>query len=347
MFKYRHQIKLFLTVIVAGLGFFITPLGFSCSLVLKNDSHPAVMVGRNMDWLEDTEVNLYVYPQGMLRKGLASGNSLNWQSRYGSIVAVAYDTLDPVSTDGINERGLSAHILSLAESDFGERDEKLPGLSILLWVQYYLDNFQTVDEAVRFTQSNSFQVIPYYFPKVQRLIKLHLALEDASGDSAIIEYIDGKANIYHDKSYRVLTNSPTYDKQLANLKLYKGFGGDKPLPGSTTPIDRFVRAAYYSSYLGDTESVQEEMHGVLSVMANVSQPYGTPTAERPIISPTLWRTVSDLTHKTYYFNSTSRFNIIWASLDKFNLNPGNSVKKLDLVHLNNLAGDVSADFTPV
>jgi len=37
----------------------------------------------------------------------------------------------------------------------------------------------------------------------------HLALADASGDSAIFEYISGKLVIHHDRKYTVMTNSPT------------------------------------------------------------------------------------------------------------------------------------------
>jgi choloylglycine hydrolase len=44
---------------------------------------------------------------------------------------------------------------------------------------------------------------------------LHLSLSDATGDSAILEYINGKLVIHHGSQYRVMTNSPTFDQQLA------------------------------------------------------------------------------------------------------------------------------------
>jgi len=34
----------------------------------------------------------------------------------------------------------------------------------------------------------------------------------------------------HDRRFTVMTNEPTYDKQIENLKQYRSFGGDKPLP---------------------------------------------------------------------------------------------------------------------
>jgi len=59
---------------------------------------------------------------------------------------------------------------------------------------------------------------------------MHLVIGDRAGDSAIIEIINGKPEIYHGRAYRVMTNSPTYDKQLPELKRYQGFGGQKPPP---------------------------------------------------------------------------------------------------------------------
>ena len=79
-------------------------------------------------------------------------------------------------------------------------------------------------------------ILPNGFPTL-----VHISLEDRTCDSAVIEYLAGKATIHHDRRFTVMTNEPTYDKQIENLKRYRTFGGDKPLPGERTPTDRFVR----------------------------------------------------------------------------------------------------------
>jgi len=116
------------------------------------------------------------------------------------------------------------------------------------WVQYFLDNFATVAEAVEAQKSNPFQIesliLPNGFPTL-----VHLSIADKSGDSAVIEYVGGKAKVYHDRRFIVMSNEPTYDKQIQNLRQYRTFGGEKPLPGERTPTDRFVRAAYYTENL--------------------------------------------------------------------------------------------------
>ena len=94
-------------------------------------------------------------------------------------------------------------------------DDKQPALSISLWAQYVLDNYATVEEAVADLEKNPLVVATDNVPGQDRLATLHLSLSDASGDSAIIEYIDGKQVIHHNRKYQVMTNSPIYEKQLA------------------------------------------------------------------------------------------------------------------------------------
>ena len=42
-----------------------------------------------MDWLEDMQSNLYIFPRGMARGGDMGEKSLKWTSKYGSVIAAA------------------------------------------------------------------------------------------------------------------------------------------------------------------------------------------------------------------------------------------------------------------
>ena len=95
-----------------------------------------------------------------------------------------------------------------------------------------------------------------------------------------------------------MTNSPTFDKQLEGLKKYKGFGGEEELPGSVKAADRFVRAAFYLGRLPELKNQRQAVAGVLSVMRNVGQPFGTSKADESNTSQTIWRTVADFTNGT-------------------------------------------------
>lgn len=308
----------------------------ACSRVLWSDNGKAVVAGRSMDWLTPMPVDLYVLPRGIKRTGMTGRNTLSWTARYGSLVAEA--------SDGMNEKGLAGHLLWLAESDYGKFDPNRPGLSVGMWLQYYLDNFATVSEAVAFTEKTPFQLATGTF--AGRRVTVHLALEDSSGDSAVIEYVDGKPRVHHGREFTVMTNSPPYDEQLKNLRQFKSFGGDKPLPGTTDAADRFVRAAYYLKNLPEPKSYRECVAGVLSVIRNVSQPFGVADPARPNISATRWRTVADLTNLVYYFESTTSPNIVWVKLREQDFSAGKEVRMLDLIRQPDRIGDCSRQFEP-
>ena len=321
---------------------------FACSRVLSADNGQAVLVGRNMDWPEDMGTALWVLPRGIKREGLPGANSLSWTSKYGSIVAASLSDGQGSVADGMNEQGLMANLLWLNQSDYGTRDEKRQGLSISFWAQYMLDNFATVAEAVQAIRQDSFQVVTLQFPSVGGKIKtasLHLSLADKTGDSAIIEYIGGKPVIHHDRSYTIMTNDPPFEQQQANLKQYEGFGGTKPIPGSTAASDRFVRAAYYMKLLPKPANLREALAGIFSVTRNISQPFRVSLdASNPFSSTTIWRSTGDLTHRVYFFESTTSPYLIWASLDDFNLAEGSPALRLDLRNYPDYYGNVTKSF---
>ncbi len=85
-----------------------------------------------MDWLEDLHSDMWIFPRGMERDGGIGKNSIKWKAKYGSVIISGYNA---ASADGMNEKGLVANLLYLAESDFGDLNGK-PGLSFGAWVQY-------------------------------------------------------------------------------------------------------------------------------------------------------------------------------------------------------------------
>lgn len=310
-----------------------------CTRVVWPDADGAVIVGRNMDFREDLATNLWTQPRGITRDDGVEG-TLTWTSKYGSLVATAFDM---ISVDGLNEAGLAGHVLWLAESDYGIPDSTRTQLSQAVWMQYFLDNFATVAEAVAWIEKTDVQVVQLMDPTGGRPPAIHLALDDATGDSCIIEYIDGEPKIYHSRDYTVMTNSPTFDRQLELVGKIAGLGGDEPLPGSTLATDRFARASYYVSRLEQPSSQLQAIAAMFSVIRNVAQPFRSPDPGKPDASQTLWQTVSDLTNRRYVFESTIRPNIVWVDLDDLDLSEGAAQLKLDLVTELTVTGGIAGE----
>ena len=156
-----------------------------------------VLVGRNMDWTSPMFTKLHTMPKGIKRNGELKENpeqSAQWVSKYGGVVCA---TTNCSTVDGINDVGLSAHLLYLAEADYGEmnEDSSKKGISISLWVQYILDNFATVEEAVKSLEGdNGIMIVPVVILHHGIPVKspMHVAIEDKTGDSAILEHVKGK-----------------------------------------------------------------------------------------------------------------------------------------------------------
>ncbi|MBL3698207.1 linear amide C-N hydrolase [Leucobacter luti] len=310
-----------------------------CTRVLWPDANGAVIVGRNMDFHMDLLTNLWKMPRGIERKDGANGK-LVWKAKYGSVIATAFDL---IATDGMNEEGFAGHVLWLAESNYGKPADSDVQLSQAVWLQYYLDNFATVAEAVEWTESSGVKIAQLFDPTGKLVPTLHLAFNDASGDSAIIEYTDGSAKVYHSRDYKVMTNSPTFDKQLELLKETEGFGGDKPLPGSTLASDRFARASYYVEHQVQPKTELQAMAAMFSIIRNAAQPFRTPEPGKPDASQTIWQVVADLTNKRYAFESTTRPNIVWVDFEKLSFAEGTKVLKLDLLSKLSLEGGIAGD----
>ena len=297
-----------------------------CTRVVWPDANGSVLVGRNMDYHRDLETNLWKLPRGVERDDGVHG-VLTWTAKYGSVVATAFDM---ISVDGINEAGLSGHILWLAESSYAPADPARTSLSQAVWLQYLLDNCATVAEAVDWATQNELQVVQLVDPASGEVPAIHLAIDDATGDSAIFEYIDGEMVVHHSRDYKVMTNSPPYDEQLELLKKVEGFGGDQPVPGTTLASDRFARAAYYSSRLAQPTTQLEAIAAMFSVIRNAAQPFRVPDPGKPDASQTIWQVVIDLTAKRFVFESTTRPNIVWVDLDDLDFSEGSKELKLDL-----------------
>lgn len=286
-----------------------------------------IVTGRSMDWEVEIGTNLWALPRGVERTGSAGPGSLEWTSKYGSVVASGYDIS---TTDGLNEAGLAANLLWLAESQYPSGEGTHSALSLSLWAQYILDNYATVAEAVAALTATPLHIMTIEVPGQQRLATLHLALSDASGDSAIVEYIDGEQVIHHGREFQVMTNSPIFDKQLAISEYWKEIGGTVMLPGTNRAADRFVRASFYIDAVPKTADPLEAVAVALGVVRNASVPYGITTPEAPNISSTRWRTAIDHTALRYFFESALSPSTFWVDLTNLDLSEGAPTLRLEL-----------------
>ncbi len=323
---------------------FAPDLSRACSRAVYFGKEGQTVTGRTMDWfISDMDTNLWLYPRGFERNS-GTKAPLIWKSKYGSVVTTIYEG---AAADGMNEKGLVANLLYLPQSEYPPEnaDDKRPTLANSAWVQYVLDNYATTAEAVEDLRKEAFRIVAIKAPTGEPGT-VHLSISDASGDSAIFEYLEGKLVIHHGKEYQVMTNAPPFDQQISLNKYWQTVGGSIMLPGTNRASDRFVRASYYINEAKQTADPREAVATVFSVMRNVSVPIGVKLPGQPNIADTLWLTVADQKNKVYFYQDTKSPSIVWVDYSKLDFKEGSGARKLQLDGNLDLAGNQTANFKP-
>ena len=235
----------------------------ACTKLMWATPEHGVFIARSEDFDFPTAPTIEIRASGQhyLSPGDAP-NSARWTSKYASLMITL---LADTAVEGFNEAGLSISALSLDEdSDETTTDPNAESLNNLVIVPYVLDNFSSVEAAVA-----GLEKLKIYRGNLSPTMKAegHYAIQDASGDSAIIEIVNGVFKAYHSNAFNVVTNSPTYDFHLANWARNKpnspaDYTGAHPLPGNTTSEQRYIRGKYMLEALNDPTS---HMNGIIKI----------------------------------------------------------------------------------
>ncbi|WP_087018860.1 linear amide C-N hydrolase [Thaumasiovibrio subtropicus] len=235
----------------------------ACTRVLWETDDHGVFVGRTMDWMEENQPTVDVRPAGIRYRGFESDHALTWESKYASVGLTLYGI---GLVDGFNEAGFSANALFLDEESPGKFDETRQQIQNARFVAYLLDSFATVEEALKNIETLQIQ----QFEHNGMAMKGHYSLQDATGDSAVLEFIDGQWQIYHGKQYDVMTNSPSYAEHLANWEAAKPsdaseIDGNFPVPGNIISSQRFIWNKYMKDQLVEPSSYTNGLAKIDSV----------------------------------------------------------------------------------
>lgn len=152
---------------------------------------------------------------------------------------------------------------------------------------------------------------------------LHFFVCDKTGQSAVLEASDnGMIKAYNSSDIRVVTNYPSYDRQLENLKNYSSCspvtkegscyqgtgardpmniscsGGEYCLPGDFTSPSRFVRAHFFVSNTPTSPNAHEAIQRAFAILASFDIPYGSVLShDRKYAEVTQYTDVYDLSRQ--------------------------------------------------
>ena len=302
-----------------------------------------------MDWANNTEPKVvkrkaglsysspHISSDGKTQKGTT------WKSKYNSDIISSYG-LKNVSLDGMNDQGLSIEALWLDETKNPLFDSKNStkgqyNISNLDFVPFVLDRYKNVNELVQDASKIHVWAEPIQVPglsKNPRDLLLHYIVHDRSGNSVVIEFINGKMKIYN-HSTGVLTNSPSYEWQKTNLRNYIDLtststtdinvgninlqaishgNGLEGMPGDFTSPSRYVRAFYLRNMVYNANNALGELAVANRIIKNTAVPLGStrfklmPNNSKEFVDYTDWTILKDLQHNTFYLQTANHINYV-------------------------------------
>ncbi|MCM1028686.1 MAG: linear amide C-N hydrolase [Pseudoflavonifractor sp.] len=323
----------------------------ACSRILYVGSDSTLrIVGRSLDWKTPIPTNIYVYPKGIKKMSHSLKGAFSWTSKYGAVYAVSYDS---GVTEGMNEKGLVINGLFCKGTVYGNAStEGRPPMSLAVFVAWLLDMNATTDEVVDVVTKHDFNISGATFDG-GTVSALHWGVTDASGKSAMIEFVDGDIKVYEGQDLPVLTNDPTYPAMNAINDYWQKIGGANFLPGRVASPDRFVRGYFFDNNVQKVSDHDLAFSIVRSIMANVSVPYLYEVNGDPNVSSTQWRTYADLSYRRYYFDLVTNPGVFYINLDQCDLSEGAPILKIDTSKSQDFIGNctsklvVSQPFTPM
>jgi choloylglycine hydrolase len=249
---------------------------------------------------------------------------VSWVSEYASVTLNGGGAEFPEG--GMNEVGLVFEEMTLSATRYPVSEDRAT-FFMQVWIQYVLDTCATVAEVVASARNVSIDGWSWHFMAI-----------DATGASAVIEFIDGEPVIRTGDSlpFPLLCNT-AYSQELENLSEYEGFGGTKKVP------DR----ASWTPDMGDTRFSE----GV--VLLKGYDPAGTLSPvdyafsmADSMTSPksSLVQKVYDLKQRRMYFRTRLARDVRWVDLNSFDL--GCDSPRMVLSAHEDLDGGVNAAFKP-
>ncbi len=298
----------------------------SCSTFLMKHSSELI-VGHNLDDRYEVHGSVTINKRGVFKRGITwkelnsneeeTSQKPEWVSKYGS---VSFNTRGRDFADGgMNEKGLSIWEMSLPGTEFVCEQSK-PTLFMMLWMQYQLDNHESVQQVI---QSASDFVLDGW--------GWHFFAADRTGNCASIEFIAGELVVHtgNKMPVPVLCNSQ-YSCELRELRGQEGRNSKEASAAEPKKDLRFGEAAkLIRGY--DPMVIEDTIKYSWKILKKIA-----------IDGYNQWQILVDLKNLHVYLRTKQCRKLRHFNLNSFDLSCNSPVKMID-IHAD-LSGDISDDF---
>lgn len=319
-------------------------------LVAKDGS---LVHGRTLEFGVEVDLSLAVIPREYEFTGTTpQGPGLTYRTKYASLGAIAFDRL--ALLDGVNEKGLAVgtfYFPVFAGYAVMTPENQARGLSPADFSNWLVTQFATVEEVK--AALSQVAIVPTVLKEWGDVPPpFHYIVYDRTGKSLVIEPLNGQLVTY-DNPLGVMTNSPTFDWHMTNLRNFINLtpfnaeplkvegielaplgqgSGMVGMPGDFTPPSRFVQAAIFSITAIPSTRAQEGIFQAFHILNQFDIPVGVARAkENGVVYTdyTMITCVRDPQTLQFYFKTYDDQNIRMVDLKKFDLD-AKAIKKFHI-----------------
>lgn len=317
-----------------------SPMAQACTGIQLIAKDGAVVPGRSLEFGFDLKSQVMIVPAGTTLSGTLPDGSkgITYKTKYGFGGANALGQV--AILDGINDQGLYVGLFyfpDYASYPDATRENAARAMAPQEYGTWLLGNFASVDEVK--ANFDKVVLVPTVLEAIKQAAPVHFVVHDKTGKAVVIEPTDKQLKIFDDP-LGVLTNSPTFDWHMTNLRNYVNLtatnvppialggiklaqlgegSGLRGIPGDFTPPSRFVRAVAFSQSAMPSDTARDAVLQAFHILNNFDIPYGAvrETVQGQMAAEyTLWTAVSDLKNRRWYFRTREDQSIRSVDLAK-------------------------------
>jgi choloylglycine hydrolase len=373
---YLKSKRFALSLLAGCLATMCCASGFACTAMVITDADGAAYNGKTMEFSYPIPLNMEYVPAGtkISSKTPTGKTGIEFNTKY-PILGLGMLTFPGANQDtmveAINNQGLSVSSNEFNDSKgptaLGSDEHKiLAATDFAMWI---LGNFQSVQQVKQALLAGDVKI---WLPKVPFLgnaaMPIHYAVFDKTGAGIVIEYSKGQQNIY-DNEVGVMTNIPDFSWHLQNLNNYAFLSNvdrnhgkfnnlevSAPdsgnalvgLPSDQTSAGRFVKAAYYTSFVRKAKTADDAIITLAHILNNFDRPYNLsidppgavgdgPALKTNSSEVTMFTWLSDKTRNRYYLRTIDSYNFTMIDMNK--LAGEKKIKKIPISMFNTMSSD--------
>lgn len=255
-----------------------------------------------------------------------------------AIIGMAFVAEDyPLYYDAVNEKGLAMAGLNFVGNAFYkgkiEGKENIAQFELIPWI---LGKCKSVEEARALLEKINIDNTP--FSDKLPISALHWIIADKN-EAITVEAVKEGLKIY-DNPVGVLTNNPTFDKQMFNLNNYRHLSPKTPdnhfsdklelerysrgmgaigLPGDLSSQSRFVRAAFVKLNSISKDNEEESVSQFFHILNSVEQQRGCCEVAEGKFEITIYTSCCNCDKGIYYYTTYNNHQITAVDMNRVNL----------------------------